>query len=118
MGILDWLKGTAKKTAETKDEQAVLVYLDGAGLPDIVYSSCDLITLEERLAPVLAKTGAGEFDGNESGPKETCLFFYGADSEVLFNAIEPVLRGYPLCQGARVIIRKGKPGAAERELKL
>lgn len=85
MSIFDRLKATAKKTTETKEEQAV---------------------------------GVGVFDGNETGSGETCLFLYGADTEALFNVIKPVLQRYPLCQGARVIIRKGKPGATERELTL
>ena len=40
-------------------------------------------------------------------PKDTTLFLYGADAEALFRAVEPVLRDYPLCQGARLTIRQG-----------
>lgn len=43
---------------------------------------------------------------------------YGPDSEKLFKAVEPVLRAYPLCKGARVVIRRGGPGAPERQVEL
>jgi hypothetical protein len=43
---------------------------------------------------------------------------HGPDAEKLFAAIEPVLRGYPLCQHARVVIRRGGPEAPSREVRL
>lgn len=101
-----------------KEPQAVLVYLDGQGLPEHVYETCDLATLEELLAPLLAESGTGEYDGEESGPGETCVFLYGADAEKLFSVIEPVLHSYPLCSGARVVLRFGAPGSTQRELRL
>ncbi len=101
-----------------KDEQAVLVYLDGTGLPDEVYRDCDLMTIEDKLTEIIERRKLGVFDGNEVGPKETTLFMYGPDAERLFSGIEQTLRDYPLCKGARVVIRQGKPGAAQRELKL
>ncbi len=59
-----------------------------------------------------------EFDGNEIGPTETTLYMYAPDAEKLFATIEAVLRGYPLCQNARVLIRRGGPGAKSREVRL
>lgn len=119
MGFFDFFK---RKPAVPKvkggPEQAVLVYLDGINLPDEVYETCDTSTIEELLLPVLESTGAGEFDGTETGPTETCLFLYGPDAEKLWTVIEPVLKDYPLCQGARVVIRHGEPGAPQRELRL
>ncbi len=105
--------------ARTKaDSQAVLVYLDGVGLPQEIYDKYDLQGLEDRIEPVLRGKHAGEFDGEEVRQTETVLFFYGADAEVLFAAIEPELRAYPLCVGARVVIRKGPPGSPAREVHL
>lgn len=101
-----------------KVPQAVLVYLDGQNLSAEVYEACDLATLEELLIPVLEESGAGEYDGEETGPSETCVFLYGADAERLFSTIEPVLNSYPLCSGARVVVRRGGPGAVQRELRL
>jgi hypothetical protein len=100
------------------NEQAVLVHLDGSGLPDHVYQDHDLATLEERLTDVIGRERLGEFDGNEIGPAEVTLFMYGPDAERLFAGIESVLRGYPLCQSARVVIRGGGPGAPEREVRI
>lgn len=110
----------AKKPEEEPGEsqQAVLVHLDGTGLPDQIYQEYDLATIEDRLNEVIEQAGLGEFDGNEIGPGETTLFMYGPDAERLFAAIEQTLRGYPLCQGARVEIRRGGPGAQQREVRL
>jgi len=99
-------------------QQAVLVHLDGVNLPDHVYQECDLATIEDRLVEVIERDVLGEFDGNEIGPAETTLFMYGPDAERLFAGIEQTLRGYPLCQGARVEIRRGGPGAQQREVRL
>jgi hypothetical protein len=99
-------------------EQAVLIYLDGATLPDEVYAECDLSTLEDRLIAALEGSGLGEFDGNEVGERETILYLYGSDAERLYQQIGPVLTAYPLCRNARVVIRKGRPGAAQREFRL
>lgn len=86
-------------------DQAVLIYLDGQGLPEEVYADCDLMTLEEQLGHALGSGKLGVVDGNE----------VGADAEAMVRAIEPVLRAYPLCQGARVVVRHGAPGAEQRE---
>jgi hypothetical protein len=53
---------------EHSPQQAVLVYLDGTGLPGHVYQECDTSTIEDRLTEVVAREGLGEFDGDEVGP--------------------------------------------------
>ncbi len=123
MGIFDRLFGSRSSNGSTNDsgvqqQQAVLVHLDGTGLAEHVYEECDLATLEDRLIDVIGRENLGEFDGNEIGPTETTLYMYGPDAEKLFDAIEPDLRGYPLCQNARVVIRRGRPGAPSREVRL
>lgn len=120
MGLFDFLKRKKELPPgpASGEEQAVLVYLDGQNLPDEVYDSCDTETLEELLQLVLERTGVGEFDGTETGPTGTCCYLYGPNAERLFEAIELVLKGYPLCQGSRVVIRYGGPGAREREARL
>ena len=97
-------------------EQAVIVYLDGSGLPGEIYEQYDLATLEDRLVQAVERSASGEYDGNEFGLDGTTLYLYGPDAERLFLAIESALRGYPLCQNARVVIRRGPPGSPEREL--
>lgn len=99
-------------------EQAVLVYLDGVGLPNEVYAEYDLATLEDRLEAIVRDAALGEYDGHEFGPTDVTLFFYGTDAERLRAGIEPVLSAYPLCRGARVVVRYGGPGAAQREFRV
>jgi hypothetical protein len=105
-------------TNHSENEQAVIVYLDGTGLPDEIYEKYDSSTIEDRLIEVIDHDGLGEFDGNEFGPAETALYMYGPDADRLFAGIEGTLRGYPLCQGARVVIRYGGPGSNEKEVRL
>ena len=109
LGIL----GNPPRPGTPADEQAVLVHLDGTGLPDEIYATNDLATLEDRLTEIIEDQGLGQFDGNEIGPTGATLFMYGPDAESLFQAIESVLRDYPLCKNARVAIRKGPPGAPQ-----
>ena len=116
MGILDAL--FRKRPAPEPPQQAVLVYLDGTGLPEHVYEECGLATIEDMLIEVIDREELGEFDGNEVGPDTVTLFMYGPDAERLFGGIEATLREYPLCQRARVVIRQGAPGAPQREVTL
>jgi len=95
------IKDSGKHTGE------VLIELDGMRLPEQVYKTCDIAMLENRIEDVLEIEEHGELDGHETGPESTILFLYGADAELLFRAIEPVLREYPLCRGALVTIRQG-----------
>jgi hypothetical protein len=99
-------------------EQAVLIHLDAMGLPDEVYAEHDLGTLEDRLIEVIEPGGLGAYGGNEFGPGVTTVFLSGPDAERLFSAIEPVLRAYPLCRGARVEVRAGGPDTPTRDVAL
>ena len=117
MGIFQRLFGGASAKAAAPS-QAVLVHLDGQGLPDEVYEEYDLATIEDQLRAVIDAGGLGEFDGNDVGEEGATLYMYGPDAERLFVAIEATLRAYPLCKNARVVIRAGEPGAPEREVRL
>ena len=108
----------SSRSTTSPPEQAVIVHLDCTGLPDHVYEQYDLATIEDRLIKVIKQSQLGEFDGNEVGPDEATLYMYGPDAERLFACIESTLREYPLCQGARVEIRRGAPGAPLREVHL
>jgi len=101
-----------------KEPQAVLIHLDGTSLPSEVYDECDLMTLEDQISAVLEPGGLGECDGNQIGPTETILFLYGASADAIFKAIEPILDSYPLCQNARVVLRRGGPGSPESEVRI
>ena len=98
------------------NEQAVILHLDGSTLPRETYEEYDLSTLEEQLIEIIESNALGEFDGNEFGPDGTRLFMYGPDADALFAGIEPALLAFPLCAGARVMIRYGGPGTKEREI--
>lgn len=115
MGLFDKLLG---KKEPPKPEEAVIVYLDGINLPDEVYRDYDLTTLAEHLDDTVEINRVGKFDGSETGSEVTTLYLYGPDADRLFMAIEPVLREYPLCKGARVVIRKGDPGSPQTEVQL
>ena len=99
-------------------QQAVIVYLDGLRLPPDVYAKYDLATIEDRLIEVIQRDHLGKFDGNKVRDQTTILFMSGPDAERLYTGVERTLRNYPLCQRARVIIRKGGPGSAQREVLL
>jgi hypothetical protein len=119
MGFLARLFG--RKAPAPKSEaaqQAVLVYLDGVRLPPAVYAQYDLATIEDRLVEVIQRDHLGKFDGNKVRDQTTVLLMCGPDAERLYAGIERTLRNYPLCQRARVVIRKGGPGSAQREVLL
>ena len=117
MGILDrFLKPKVAATPTTR--QAVLVYLDGSGLPPDIYERYDLATLEDQLRGVIDAGALGEYDGNEVRESTTVIYMYGADSERLYKGVEATLRSYPLCKNARVLIRPGPPGTPPREVRL
>ena len=100
------------------EEQSVLIHLDTASLPDAVYESHDLATLEDALVAAIQPKGLGELDGNEIGPHGTTVFIYGPNANALFDGIEETLRSNPLCQNARVVIRSVGPGARSKEIRL
>lgn len=102
-------------STQPEDEEAVLISLDGQGLDDAIYQSYDLSTLEDLLSEQIEPDGIGGVDGHESGPTQTTIYLYGPDAEALFSRVQPVLASYPLCQNSRVAIRRGGPGAAQRE---
>jgi hypothetical protein len=115
--LLEW-QPVAESVQTSLPPEAVLVYLDRLGLADHVHRECNLVTIEDRLMEVIQRNRLGAFDGNELGIGHAMLSMYGPDAERLFAGVEQTLRDYPLCQGARVIIRRGGPGAEQREIRL
>jgi hypothetical protein len=100
-------KRASSGTQVDTDRGAVVITLEGRGLPDEIYRTYDLATLESRIETRLQQEGAGELDGHEHGPETTRIFLYGPDARALFDVIAPVLRDYPLCRGALVELRQG-----------
>ena len=120
MSFLDRLFGKPAPPAKAPEpaQHAVLVYLDGTGLPPEIYEQHDLYTLADQLRAVIDAPKLGEYDGNEIRETGVVLFMYGADCEHLFAGIEGTLRAYPLCRNARVLLRPGPPGTPSREVRL
>jgi hypothetical protein len=99
------------RIAPERDEDfaaRVVVELDGLHLPDEVYAQYDLAALERRLESRLEESGVGEVEGHLSGPETTEVHMVGSDAQALYQAIEPVLRDYPLCQGAQIRLHQGE----------
>jgi hypothetical protein len=115
MGLFDKILG---KKEQPQPQESVIVYLDGVNLPDEVYKEWDLTTLVTPLADAVEFSHVGVFDGSETGPEVTTLYMYGPDADLIFTTIEPILREYPLCKGASVVLRKGEPGSPETEILL
>jgi hypothetical protein len=117
-GRITGKKDAGESQPPRKAEQAVLVLLEGTGSAEKVYQQNDLVMMADTLKELIEREGLGELGGNEFGPTETTLFMFGPDAERLFAGIEPTLRSSPVCQGARVLIRRGGSGAEQREVKL
>ena len=95
--------------------EGLAIYLDGVSLPKEVYTpTC----LEELMAQLAAALGDDlDFRGSWQGPRETALYFYGLDAELLLAKVEPVLRAAPVAQHARIVVRHlAKTGARELTL--
>jgi hypothetical protein len=95
--------------------QCLAVYLDGTSLPDEVYATLDFAAVVTALG---AAAGKESFRGFWQGPEETGLFFFGPDAEAMFARVEPVLRGLPIGQNARVVVRHGKESLRPREVRM
>jgi hypothetical protein len=71
-----------------------------------------VIALAEQLERVIDEQQIGEFDGEEFGDSRCVLYMYGPDADLLFEAIEPVLKAASLARGAFVIKRYGEASDA------
>ena len=93
-------------------EHAVLVNLPGD------QPGLDLDTVEDPLIEAIEASGIGEFDGNVIGPDGAVLYMYGADADLLFDVVGPVLDGMDLPPGSYALKRYGPPGAHETRVNL
>ena len=96
--------------------EALAIHLDGTGLPDDVYTPCNINELVERVDAALA--GSGEIRGSWGGPRETSLYLYGPSADAMFDKLQSVFADYPLCRNARVVIRHGNPALDSRTVRL
>jgi hypothetical protein len=96
-------------------QQCVAVYLDGTTLPDEVYANVDFDAVVAELG---SAAGEGSYRGGWRRPEATGLYFFGLDAEATFSRLEPVLRRLAIGQNARVVIRQGRDGAGQREVRM
>ena len=80
--------------------EGLALFLNGTGLPDEVYASCDINHVIEELDRLMGDHG--RFSSYWEGATDTALYCYGPSFTAMREAIEPLLSGYPLCQKARV----------------
>jgi hypothetical protein len=98
-------------------KECLAIYLDGIGLPDEAYEKCSCDGLAFLIAGALSSVG-GEIRGSWVGRSETSIYMFGPNAETMFSTIEPILTAYPLCQNARVVIRRGNPELHPRTVRL
>ena len=114
---LEFSRGAERTFLPFGTSECVAVYLDGVGLPDSVYEGTDIDVLADRLEEALSG-GVGEIRGSWAGATETSIYMFGPDAEALYGRIAPVLHSYPLCQNARVVIRRGPPELSPRTIRI
>ncbi len=88
--------------------EGLAIYLDGVTLPEAVFQSTNIEELADLIRAEISPMG-GEIRSSWAGPTETSIYIYGPSAEAMFARLEPLLRAYPLCQDARVVVRYGNP---------
>ena len=91
------------------------IYLDGISLPDDVYENLDF---DEVVSDIGALAENDSYRGFWQGPEETAIFFFGSNAEEMFARVEPLLRGLPIGQNARVVVRHGKESLHPRTVRM
>ena len=98
-------------------QEGLAIYLDGVTLPDAVYQSTNINELADQISAKIAPV-EGTIRGSWAGPTETSIYIYGPSAETIFARLEPVLRTYPLCQNARIVVRHGNPNLGAHTVRL
>jgi hypothetical protein len=81
--------------------EGLALYLNGTGLTDEVYRTCDSNFVYDEINRLLGKRGA--IQGHWQGPTETALYFYGYSAAEMQSLIADLLGKYPLCQKSRLV---------------
>jgi hypothetical protein len=102
MGIFARLFGKKKPEPDKSKEQSVIVHFQG----DRMGSDDDLMGIEEKLEPLIAKAGVGVYDGHGIAldGSGVDLFMYGPDADKLFAVVKPVLEATDFLRGASVTL--------------
>lgn len=88
-------------------EQAVIVKFS-YGLK----STKELFALEAELENAIESAGVGGFDGNEISAdlSDGYLYMYGPDADVVYAAVEPILKATHFMKSAQVTLVYGELG--------
>jgi hypothetical protein len=97
-------------------QQALTIYLDGVTLPAEIYQQADGAALVDQINATIAGHGGAVRDYWD-GPRDTAVYVYGPNAELLWRQLEPALLGDPQCQNARIVIKNGRQDA-ERVIRL
>lgn len=107
------------KAPSESAEQGVVVHLDLHGGEFGSQEERDSVhRLTDRLAGAVARTKAGDYDGDGFGGGKCHLYFYGPDADRLMSTIAPILNGSALCNGGHAVKHYGPPGARSERVAL
>ena len=95
--------------------ECLAIFFQVAHMSDEEYSNYDFRSVIDAIE---AAAGPDSHASGQQTPEEAGLFFHGADAEAMFARVEPVLRGMPVAQNARVVIRHGRPSRPSREVRM
>jgi hypothetical protein len=100
VGIFARLFGKKKPEPDKSYEQSVIVHFQG----DKMGPDDDLMSIEERLEPLIAKAGVGVYDGHGIAldGSGVDLYMYGPDADKLFEVVRPVLEATDFLSGSSV----------------
>lgn len=98
--------------------ECTTLFIDGVGLPAAVYTSSDINDLAAQIEARLDGGALGAFRGSWAGETETAITIIGPSAAAIADAIMPVLRAFPLCQNARLVVRDRHPAGPLREERL
>lgn len=94
--------------AMAENDQALIVHFQ--------YGSTDLnrlSALENKIMGALARSNAGEYDGNQMATDGSngLLYMYGPSADRMLQVVEPILTTADFMRGAQVTKRYGPPGS-------
>jgi hypothetical protein len=98
-------------------QEGLAIYLDGVTLSEAVYQSTNINELADQISAKISPVG-GSIRGSWVGPTETSIYIYGPSAETILAQLEPLLRTYPLCENARIVVRHGNPSLGARTERL
>lgn len=87
-------------------EGAVMIELAFGSRPGSGYRIQDAEVIAEQISGILEERDAGFYGGRVVIPESTTLWFYGADGEAIFQAIEQFMKDHLICAGATIAIRQ------------